>query len=100
MILLCLGLLPGCTLLCGEPRVVTRTVEVQVPVPVRADAPAELTAPPDLPMPAFVLPAHPDATSAVTAEGETRLRGMLLELFARERAWRAWAAGPDDRESR
>ncbi|MDT0635091.1 hypothetical protein [Spectribacter hydrogenoxidans] len=91
--------LAGC---CGTPdvRTVTRTVTVDVPVPVKADAPPELTAPPDLPLPAFIVPGDPDASSALDPDGETALRRMILELLARERAWRAWAANAEVGETR
>jgi len=68
------------------------TVEVKVPVAVRAAPPPELTAPLAARAPVFVAPADPAATSALTAAGETDLQGLLLELLTRLRAWAAWAA--------
>ena len=67
------------------------TVTVEVPVAVRAAPPAELTAPLAAPAPVFVAPADPAATSALTPEGERRLRQLLHELLTRVRAWAAWA---------
>jgi hypothetical protein len=68
------------------------TVEVKVPVAVRAVPPAELTAPLAAdPLPAFVAPTDPAATSALTAAAERDLQQLLLELFTRLRAWTAWA---------
>jgi hypothetical protein len=68
------------------------TVTVEVPVATRATPPAELTAPLDAAPPVFVAPTDAQATSALTPEGERRLRALLEELLARLRAWAAWAA--------
>ena len=71
----------------------TETVEVKVPVAARAAPPAELTAPLAVdPLPIFVAPADPRATSALTADGERNLQNLLLELLTRLRAWTAWAS--------
>jgi hypothetical protein len=59
----------------------------------RAAPPAELTAPlAGDPLPAFVAPTDPAATSALTADGERDLQQLLLELLTRLRAWAAWAS--------
>lgn len=83
-------LLTGCA---SDPEIKwrTRTVEVEVPVPVHREPPPELSTLPELPRPSFVLPDHDEASSALTPAGETALRGLILELLARDRAWRAWA---------
>lgn len=74
---------------CPEPP----PVEVKVPVPVKARAPDELRQPVKTgPLPVFVAPADPKATSALTPEGEKRLKRLLLELQTRIRAWEAWDA--------
>ncbi len=70
----------------------TETIEVKVPVPVRADVPDALTARIDVPTPSFVSPTDPAATSALTAEGEQRLRSLLIVLKGRIDALKAWAA--------
>ena len=74
---------------------VVRTVEVKVPVPVRREPLPELMAPyrPAAPL-VFVAPGDPKATSALTPEGEKRLRDILEDFLARDRAWQAWARQP------
>jgi hypothetical protein len=71
-----------------------RTVEVSVPVPVKVAPPVELLAAVKPPLPVFVSPADPMATSGLTAEGERMLRGLIEELLGRLEAWKAWAKEP------
>lgn len=80
------------------PTIVTKieTVEVRVPVPVKAEPPAELLAPLKVPLPVFVAPSDPNASSALTAEGERLLRALLEELLAAIESWRTWAATKAD----
>lgn len=66
-------------------------VEVQVPMPFRVMPPPELLAPITPPLPMFISPFDPDATSALTAEGERLLRALIEELLGKLRAWQAWA---------
>lgn len=68
------------------------TVKVEVPVEVRPVPPAELMAPfvPEA-LPVFVAPTDPAATSALTADGEKKLRLLIFDLWSRVEAWRAWA---------
>jgi hypothetical protein len=74
---------------------VVETVEVKIPVPVKAAPPAELLlAVRVFPLPVFVAPADPLASSALTADGERRLRGLIEELLAQLAAWKAWATAP------
>lgn len=67
-----------------EPIVVVRTVEVAVPVPVPVKIDPRLLEWPvsELDVPEFVPPSHPDATSALTPEGEKKLRTLLILLKA------------------
>jgi hypothetical protein len=67
---------------------------VNVPVAVRAKAPAELTAAIASPLPVFVAPTDAAASSALTPEGERALRAWIDELLTRLRAWQAWATAP------
>jgi len=80
-----------CFVSCGgkKPPVVQPTivrevqvVEVKVPVPTVIQPPPELLQPIKIPLPVFVAPSDPKASSALTAEGERLLRGMLEELAA------------------
>ena len=84
---------------CGKklpPEIVTvyTPVEVKIPVAVKAHPPAELLAAKPIPLPIFVAPADPLASSALTAEGERLLRGLIEELLQRIESWRAWAVAP------
>ena len=95
------GLSLGCLVLtgCGRkapPQVlppirIVETVEVKVPVPVRVPPPAELLALVRPPLPAFVIPTDPGASSALTVEGERLLRALIEDLLTRIAAWEAWA---------
>lgn len=71
-----------------------RTVTVEVPTIVKATPPPELLAAIKPPLPVFVSPLDPDATSALTAEGERLLRGLIEELLQQIAAWKAWASTP------
>lgn len=86
-----LALLPGCA--TREPLVRIETVEVMVPVPVKAAAPPALLAPLAIERPEFIPPADPAASSALSRVGEIRLKRLLLLLHDRDRAWRIWAGG-------
>lgn len=74
------------------PRTIVRTeiVEVQVPVAVPRTPPDFLLTPPRITLPAFVSPTHPEATSALTAQGERDLKRLLLLLHERNQQWQAW----------
>lgn len=84
---------------CGKkPPIVAPTVvevikvqEVQVPVPFKVQPPPELLAALQMPLPIFVAPSDPAASSALTVEGERLLRGLIEELLQRISAWKAWA---------
>lgn len=73
-----------------EPQVVIRReiVRVEVPVPVRPEIPPELAGGLVMQRPEFVAPQHPQASSALTAEGEVALKLLLLELKTRDEQWR------------
>jgi hypothetical protein len=70
------------------------TVDVLTPVPFKAPPPPELLAPLTIPLPVFVAPTDPAASSALTAEGERLLRGLIEELLRLRSAWIAWATAP------
>lgn len=70
---------------------IVRTERVEVPVPVKVVPPAELLAPIASPVPVFVQPAAADASSALTADGERKLRALIADLLGRLAAWKAWA---------
>jgi hypothetical protein len=74
---------------------VVETVEVKVPTLVQRVPPAELLAPLAPPLPVFVAPESPDASSALTAEGERLLRALIEDLLTRIEAWKAWAQTPE-----
>ena len=93
LLLLCL-----CVSACGHKMIpppqierITETVEVKVPVPVVRVPPPELLAPLNPPLPLFVDPTQPDASSALTVDGERLLRALIEELLGRIDAWKTWA---------
>lgn len=73
---------------------VVKTVEVLKPIPVKAQPPAELLTPLQVPLPVFVAPSDPLASSALTIEGERLLRGLIEELLQRITALQDWAKAP------
>jgi hypothetical protein len=79
-----------------QPTVVTvrEPVEVLVPVSVKVQPPAELLAAMRSAFPAFVPPTDPNASSALTPEGERQLLAWLTEAKALLDAWKAWATAP------
>lgn len=79
-----------------QPEIVTvyETVEVKTPVPFKAQPPAELLASRPIPIPVFVAPSDPKASSALTPDGERLLRGLIEELLGQIAAWKAWATAP------
>ncbi len=86
--LLLVCLLAGCA--------TERVVEVKIPVPVRADPPAELvncTA--ALPVPTFQA-CQPAGWSCLNPTEEAKLRSLVHVLLACDRGWRAWSAGPTE----
>lgn len=90
-------LLAGCGAKAVPPQIVrvVDTVEVKVPILVQRTPPAALLTPLQPPLPVFVDPANPEASSALTAEGERLLRGLIEDLLGRIEAWRAWAQTTD-----
>ena len=93
VILICF-LLSGC--FSCEPLIVREPVEVKVPVPVKAKPHKTLlTDISVMPLPVFVLPSDKNASSALTPEGETRLKKLLVKLKMRIEAWREWATAGD-----
>ena len=78
------------------PEIETRfqAVPINTPVAVARTVPPELLAPLQAPLPTFISPSSPAATSALDTAGERRLRVLLHELQARNEAWAAWAATP------
>lgn len=73
---------------------VTEYVDRAVPTPVKPEVPPELLEKFTGPLPEFVHPSHPDATSALTAEGERRLLALILFFVTRDAAWLAFVTGP------
>lgn len=85
-----LALVAGCA--C-EPEVVTRTVEVQVPIATRIEPPAELLAPMQTMPPTFVAPGDADALAALTPQGVRELKALIDQLLGRVEQWQAWGVG-------
>lgn len=89
-----LGLLVSGCARNPEPKIITKVeiVEVKVPVPVKVQPPVELLEPIEAPLPEFVSPDDKNASSALTAEGERLLRGLIEELLQRIKMWEFWAS--------
>lgn len=77
---------------CTREVIVYQPVEIEVPVPVRAVPPAELSRPyrPE-PLPRFISPQDPAAKAALSSEDLNHLKTVLRTLATRDAAWRAWA---------
>ena len=65
---------------------------VNIPVAVKAIPPKALTAPIADPLPTFIAPTDPHASSALTAEGEKQLKILIHDLNAKVNAWTTWAS--------
>lgn len=85
----CAGKLPPETIIVKVPEIQV----VEVPVPVKVEPPAELLEPLGVVLPEFIQPTDPEASSALTPEGERLLRILLEQLLTRIEAWEAWASG-------
>jgi hypothetical protein len=68
-----------------------QVVEVKVPVPVERQPPAALLADIKPPLPVFVAPSDPKASSALTPDGELLLLALIESLLAQIDAWKVWA---------
>lgn len=76
--------------------VVREPVEVKVPVPVKAQPPEELLEPVAAePLPQFIAACDEHASSALDAEGERRIKHLLLRLQTRIEQWETWATTRD-----
>lgn len=64
--------------------------EIKVPTPVIVLPPAELLAPFRMPLPIFVSPSDPNASSALTVEEERAMRAWVEERASRWEAIIAW----------
>lgn len=83
--------LAGCA--GSEVRYTAGTEELYMPVLERREAQPWLRAPlPDL-APLWVSPDHPEASSALTPDGEDALRRHMHMIRGRVRAWEAWERG-------
>jgi len=91
-------LLSGCCTTQTPPVPTVQTVYVDRPIPVKQKPPAELM---ELrnnigPLPVFVHPGDPGASSALTPDGERRLRALIERLLSGLEAWEALADGQSD----
>jgi hypothetical protein len=68
-----------------------QVVEVKIPVPVERHPPAALLADIKPPLPVFVAPSDPKASSALTPENERLLLALIESLLAQIDAWKVWA---------
>lgn len=69
-------------------------IEVLRPVPVKAEAPAELLERLSPTIPEFVPPTDPGARAALTEDGIRALLAMITEMLTRIRAWETFYHTP------
>lgn len=75
---------------------IVETVEVITPQFVARVPPPELMAPLHPERPVFISPESPDASSALSAEGERVFRVLIVLYQEQIEAWKAWAATPPE----
>lgn len=73
-----------------EIRYVTRTVEVNVPIPYVPDVPPELQVDYNPHIPEFITPSNASAVVALDRENNARLKQLVIGLKSRLDAWKAW----------
>lgn len=71
-------------------RYVTRTVEVNVPIPYVPDVPPELQVDFDPYVPEFITPSNASAVVALDRENNARLKQLVVGLKSRLDAWESW----------
>jgi hypothetical protein len=74
-----------------EPIIKYETIEIKVPIYMKPTPPDILLKPPEFVLPVFVGPRSEWASSALTVQGEAKLKRILLNLYDREKAWREWS---------
>lgn len=87
-------MLSGCAVvdwIRPEPIIKYETIEVKVPIYMKPTPPGILLKPPEFVLPAFVGPGSEWASSALTVQGEAKLKRILLNLHDRDKAWREWS---------
>lgn len=72
-----------------------KITEVKIPVATDKKPPKELLAKFTFDLPVFVAKTDPAASSCLTPEGERRLKRMIIEMFVRNEAWKAWGVNWD-----
>lgn len=85
--LLLLASLAAC---CPDPIVQREMVTVEVPVLTKSRLPPAIVDGVEVALPEFIAPCDPVATSALTEEGERRLKTMLLTIMNLRTAVREW----------
>lgn len=80
-------LLSGCSWLRPAPIIQTKTIEVKVPVYLKAEVPEFLQNRQKFDLPAFKVPGSEGMSSCLNLDGEAKLKHLMIELEDRERAW-------------
>lgn len=86
----CLVTITGCCPPAPAPIIKREVVTVEVPVQIKTKLPPEIVNGSGVDLPEFVTPGDPAATSALTAEGERRLKVMLLIFKDLRTAVKQW----------
>jgi len=84
-------LLSGCSWFRPDPIIKTNTVEVKVPVIVKATPPDFLLMPQKYDLPQFQPPMTEGATSCLNPSDEEKMKRILLDLNDRVKAWEEWS---------
>ncbi|OIO56710.1 MAG: hypothetical protein COX57_04410 [Alphaproteobacteria bacterium CG_4_10_14_0_2_um_filter_63_37] len=74
---------------------VVKQVTVEVPIPVMPKVPVELTAPLAgvvAPLPTFIGPHAPGASSCLDVQGEDSLKRLISAALRRQKSWEAWSS--------
>lgn len=84
-------LVSGCSWMRPEPIIQTKTVEVKIPVYLKAEPPEFLLNRQKHDLPDFHPPTTEGVLSCLNVTGEEKMKRLLIYLDDRERAWLNWA---------
>lgn len=90
IMIIILVVVSGCSWLRPEPIIQTKTIEVKVPVYLKAEAPDFLLKRQKYDLPDFHHPSDVGVSSCLNTAGEEKLKRLLIDLDDRLRAWIAW----------
>ena len=80
----------GCSWLRPEPIIQTKTIQIKVPVYLKAEPPEFLLSRQKYVLPDFHSPMDKGMSSCLDTAGEEKLKRLMIDLDDRLRAWKAW----------